>query len=218
MIKQRKKLQTFDKNTINICSFLMLPLCGVNVLSFGGYSNFNNSYLADKDGNKLLPLEDQQYYMFVDIYDRDEITRGRKNYITWSNFVLDYDKFNNEGNYLYTRLLFRVPKVYNHDCFMFSLGKYRKMDETTKSIIYEDSGLYYKVPTMIQGGDGKPTKAYLTNHLLLAIAGSEQMKARLEANLGLVRYEDKIDPEAELWSLPSSEEFEQIHSHNTELV
>ena len=214
MIKERKRLETFDKDTINICSFLMLPLCGVNVLSFGGYTNFNNSYLADKENNKLLPLEDQQYYMFVDIYDKDDVVGKRRAYISWSNFVLDYDVNNNEGNYLFTRLLFRVPRVYNHDCFMFSFGKYRKMEEKTKSIIYEDSGLWYKVVKV----DIKGNKTYLTNHLLMAIAGAEQMKARLEANLGLVKYEDKIDPDAELWSLPKVKEFEQIHSHNLELA
>lgn len=214
MIRERKKLETFNKDTVNICSFLMLPLCGVNALSFGGYTNFSNSYLADKENNKLLPLEDQQYYMFVDIYDKDNVVGKRRAYISWDNFVLDYDVNNDSGNYLFTRLLFKVPRVYNHDCFMFSLGKYRKMNEKTKSIIYEDSGLWYKVPRISKSGQ----TSYLTNHLLMAIAGAEQMKARLEANLGLVRLEDKIDPDAELWSLPKVNEFEVIHVNNLELA
>jgi hypothetical protein len=208
MIRNRKKIDKFDKEDTNIASFLLLPLCGVNALSFNGFSNFHQSYLACKKEAFSQPVEERLYYMVIDIYDK-----GLRAYSRYDNFILDYEVFSDTNVHLFTRLLFNIPAIYNPDCEAFRKGKYRQMAETTKSIIYEDSGLYYKNLSVDKDGN----KTYLTHQLLMAIAGDKQMKERLEANLLLHEKWQKLAPDAELWDLPKVSEFYVLHENNVNL-
>lgn len=120
------------KRSDNLCNFYILPLLGLNKLSFGGGSNFINSYISQD--NK---------YMVVEIKDAKTPFDEHQNYVT------DYSAGDK------TTIVFTIPPEFEETILRFRAGKYSQFSSQVKTIIKQKSGLKYKVPTI----NGKVTSA-----------------------------------------------------------
>lgn len=104
----------------NLVTYYVLPLVGVNKLSFA--RSFKNSYI-DKEGLKV--------YVQLRTLMRSPLYRSNPNYIT--EVVIDNIRY----------IQFVVPSKFISDTKLFIIGKYSKMSPEAKKLIYRTSTLPY---------------------------------------------------------------------------
>ncbi len=112
----------YEKRSNNLCSTYMLPLVGLNRMSFGG-TNFITSYVDEDNVHvvaevKIVTSVIQQMHCF-----RFEFTRDGNSYAA-----------------------FEIPSILRDTVKLFREGKYSQFSDEAKSVIRKKSGLPYKVP------------------------------------------------------------------------
>lgn len=112
----------YEKRSNNLCSTYMLPLVGLNRMSFGG-TNFITSYVDEDNVHivaevRIVTSVIQQMHCF-----RFEFTRDGCTYA-----------------------VFEIPSILRDTVKLFREGKYSQFSEESKSVIRKKSGLPYKVP------------------------------------------------------------------------
>lgn len=168
------------KRSDNLCNFYILPLIGLNKLSFGGVNNFINSYVSNDDKHIVV-----------------EMKEAKTNFQTHKNYVTDFvtDK---------VAVVFNIPQEFADTISKFRQGKYSHFTAQVKKIIKDRSGLKWKV--VVAGPsreDGK--KNTLTARELLIFGDEEDHQAlreTLEDELGV-----RLPKDAELISVPDDNNF-----------
>lgn len=112
-----------DERSVNLCSYFILPLIGLNRLSFGDSKNFINSYLTPELTHIIVELQ-----------------KPIGSYQDHSEYVTDYTK---DG---VVTIIFRLPSIYRATAAKFKEGKYSQFSSEAKQLIKKKSGLNYKVP------------------------------------------------------------------------
>lgn len=112
------------KRSDNLCNFYILPLIGLNKLSFGAASNFINSYISSDDK-----------YIVVEMKEAKTQFQNHKNYNT--DFVT-IDK---------VVVVFNIPQEFADTISKFRQGKYSHFTAQVKQTIKDKSGLKWKVKT-----------------------------------------------------------------------
>lgn len=110
---------------VNLCTYFLLPLVGLNELSFGK-ENFSNCYLS-RDLTKL----------YVRFY---KVERLPASVSETSTMILK-----NESNYL----VFDIPLLWQEDVIKYIAGKYSELSLDAKQTIRQSSSLLYK--TKVKG-------------------------------------------------------------------
>jgi len=142
-----------EKRSVNLCSVYILPLLGLNKLSFGTSERFITSYVSEDDLHVVV-----------------ECTHPYTAVITnHPNFKFSMEK---DGKYF---AVFNVPEFYLSDVKKFRKGKYSQFSESAKQLIIKKSGLAYRRPT----ADGK----FSTDLKLLALTKDKELKKHWETLL-----------------------------------
>jgi hypothetical protein len=160
----------------NLCTYFVLPLLRLNKFSFIS-SNFVNSYLS-KDGRCII----------VEVYDALLPSREVFTHPGYQGTAMKDNMY---------FLVFTTPQVRHRDVSAFMKGKYSKMSNSSKELIYELSGLDYKKPI-----EGKSLKT--TDGRLLALTRHEELRKAYERELDL---EDGLSPDDELLDPPDERTF-----------
>lgn len=105
----------------NLCTYYLLPLIGINKLSFGVSINFRNCY-ANPDGTEL--------YVTV--------------YYTLSSLSNHPNLIRTEGKPGAPVYVFSLPEKWQDDFQLFKRGQYSKFNDDAKDLILNQSGLRYK--------------------------------------------------------------------------
>jgi hypothetical protein len=159
----------------------MLPLIGLNQWSFGSTTdNFVNSYISEDNQHIIVEM-------------RGNITTIISNH---TNYRFG---FNKEGHNF---VVFEIPEFYRKDVAKFREGKYSEISEQGKNLIRKKAGLKYKIPKM---GGGVETAVEL-----LALDKDPDLRKHLEEKLSNQGSYVKIDPDAELASIPGEDNFYQL--------
>lgn len=124
------------ERSVNLCTYYLLPLIGLNKLTFGRPENFVNCYL-DNEGK----------YLVVALNDFPVNLEQHPNY--------KFDFENEEG----VMAVFEIPAKYHPTVVKFRDGKYSHFSDEVKSIIKKKSGLRWNVP--IEGGKTVSAKELL---------------------------------------------------------
>lgn len=190
--KFKNQINSFSKE-LNIATFLILPLCRVNCLMFGE-DNIMNVYLVKNSKN--------HYFCIVRIYSKEFANDpSYQDYRLHENYLFDFDVLDDNDMVEYTEIAYRIPHIYFNDCRMFEKGLYTKYNDTTKKIIYADSGLYYKKPVKHNSNT-----FHYTNPLLMALSGDDMRRRILEKRLNV-----SIPIGSELYDAPKEIEFMGVH-------
>ena len=107
---------------INLCTYFVLPVLGLNLAGFGGKENFLNSYLS-KDLK----------WIYVEVLDFD--------LVPCISVELEPEMLNYEGKQV-VKLL--IPSRWNSHLQLFKEGKYSKFSNKAKRLIREGSTLMYQ--------------------------------------------------------------------------
>lgn len=111
------------KRSDNLCNFYILPLLGLNKLSFGS-GNFINSYVSKDDK-----------YIVVEVKEPKTSFQDHDGYVT--DFIA-------EGK---VTIIFSIPEGSEDTLSKFKAGKYSEFTEQVKQVIRTKSGLKWKVPS-----------------------------------------------------------------------
>jgi hypothetical protein len=111
-----------EKRSNNLCSTYMLPLVGLNRLSFGE-TNFISSFVADDNTHLVIELRLITAAVNVHPCFRFDFQRESKSYA-----------------------VYEVPIQLRDTLKKFREGKYSEFSNEAKSLIRKKSGLKYKVP------------------------------------------------------------------------
>lgn len=174
-----------DLNEYNLCSYYLLPLCRVNVDSFGGHNNFVNSW-AHPEGK----------YMYVLV----------------KNLILCEPTAFECLHYLGTQTgrplmhAYTFPLVWKHEFEKYKEGKYSEFRERAKKIIRETSGLAYRV----RGIDPETKKVGIVTDIRIAALYKD-----VSARLRLIREldldpKDSLGPDSELMGKPNEKDFMEL--------
>jgi hypothetical protein len=145
----------------NLVTYYMLPLVGVNKLSFG--THFKNSYI-DKQGLKV--------YVELKSNMLSPLYKQNPNYIT--DLVLGNKRF----------IQFVLPSRFIADSYFFVRGSYSKMSKEAKKIIYLTSTLPYNAtmgsfsvshPVLQALDKTKTLRTFLNNTLGLELKLDEEL-------------------------------------------
>ncbi len=156
----------------NLCTYFILPILRLNKFSFGG-SNFIDSYLTT-----------DCKFIATKVYDSTIISRTVKKH---AGFVKEEIR---DGYHI---LFFRIPPRHVKDVALFIAGKYSKLPEEVKNMIYGGSGLDYQVSSK-----GKIN----TDMRLLALTRHESLREMWEREL-----KSPVGPDDELLEPPGSRSF-----------
>lgn len=169
-----------ELNEYNLCSFYLLPLCGVGFYTFGGQANFINSWVHP-DG----------LYIYVQVIDKVFINPAAFN----ANYI---------GRWIQDDQLlgYSIPKQWKPEFNKFKEGKYSEFREEAKKIIRETSGLVYRLPGYTGNMDGS---GLITDMRLAALYKDEGVRIRLQLELGAIIVQGQ-----ELMEMPKEQDFRSI--------
>lgn len=109
----------FDEEKESLVAYYLLPLLKISYRKFGAY--FLDAKLT-RDLSGIVVI----------------LAHGCKDpYWEHENYQNDYD------TNLHTIVLFSIPDEFKSDVELFSNGKYSKISDLAKGLIYKHSGLYY---------------------------------------------------------------------------
>lgn len=128
-------MKTIERS-VNLCTYYLLPLIGLNRHTFGKPENFINCYIADD--RKHLVVELTEFPLSLENH---------------ANYKFDFE---HEGAIL---VVFEMPVQYLPTVIKFMEGKYSKFSDEVKSIIKKKSGLRWNVP--LEGGKTVSAKELL---------------------------------------------------------
>lgn len=105
----------------NLCTYYLLPLIGINKLSFGVLVNFRNCYV-NPQGTELYV---KCYYLSTTLKSNPHLIRTE----------------GKPGSPLY---VFSLPDKWQSDFQLYKRGKYSQFSQEAKDLIRHQSGLRYK--------------------------------------------------------------------------
>lgn len=143
------------KRSDNLCNFYILPLLGLNRSSFGGISNFINSYLTNDFNHVVVHLHNPY-----------------GPYAVHQHYKTDY--YNNQG---ILTIVFSLPPQFKATAAKFKEGKYSQFSNEVKQLIKAKSGLKWQVPN----GRGQ----YISAKKLLALDRDPDLRKEWERDLGV---------------------------------
>lgn len=149
----------------NLCNYFILPLLGLNKLSYGE-GNFINSYLS-KENDLVVEL------------DKDTDTSVLEEHIHYATDLYWEDKL---------VVIYAIPDEFKSDCELFREGKYSRFSAKSKDLIKKNSGLTY-----MKQIDPKDPKKVISNPRLLALDRNKELRHRMEEELGVkISPEDEL--------------------------
>lgn len=125
-----------SKRSDNLCNFYVLPLLGLNKTSFGGGSNFINSYVSEDSKYVVVELKEP---------------KGAFE----SHYCYQFDFQTNQA----TMIVFSIPSDFLPTVQQFREGKYSQFSVEAKELIKKKSGLNYKLS--IGGGKVRSARELL---------------------------------------------------------
>ena len=143
---------------INLCTYFLLPLTGVNKSSFGEY-RFRQCWLSK-----------EQMTLTVSTSSGTIKAMGEE---PKKNVLFDHSYAAIESDYF----VYRIPAQFYKEVDYFLSGKYSKFSEAAISIIEQKSTLKFNF--IVPGDD-----AIITDRKLLALRKSQTLKESLEADIG----------------------------------
>jgi hypothetical protein len=144
-----------DKRSDNLCNYYILPLIGLNKLSFGKEDNFVNSYLTTDLCNIVVKLKEP-----LGSYEKHKA------------YKTDY---NSEDGLI--TVIFTLPQNFRATAAKFKEGAYSQFSYEAKQLIKTKSGLNYKVP------DGKGSVT--SSKKLLALDKDKDLRTIMEKELAV---------------------------------